>query len=351
VDLAGLEQRARACIPDQVAFDYVAGGAGDEITLADNVAAWSRIRLRPRMLRDVSAVNTRTTVLGTPVPCPVLIAPTAMHGLVCPERELATARGAARSETLYVLSMAATASLEEVAAEAPDSPRWMQLYVQRDHGLTRDVCARAKAAGYRALVVTVDSPVTTRRSRFEPSAFNVPAGMGLPNLAAGTTDPDIFEIVAAYDASLTFDDLASIREWGGGMPLVVKGVLRGDDALVCLDSGADAIAVSNHGGRQVDTCVATADVLAEVVDAVAGRAEVFVDGGIRSGGDVLKALALGARAVLVGRPVVWGLALAGADGVDAVLTELADDLARTMGLCGVTEVHHVPRDILARRER
>jgi 4-hydroxymandelate oxidase len=334
-----------------VAFDYVAGGAGAEITLLDNVAAWGRIRLRPHMLRDVSKVTTATTVLGTPVRVPILVAPTAMHGLVCADREVATVRGAARSGALYILSMAATASLEEVAAAAPDSPRWMQLYVQRDHGLTRNVCARAREAGYRALVVTVDSPVTTRRSRFAPEAFRVPAGMGLPNMAAGTVDPDIFEIVAGYDAALTFDDLASIREWGGGLPVVVKGILRGDDARACLEAGADAISVSNHGGRQVDSCVATADVLAEVVDAVGGTAEVYVDGGIRCGADVLKALALGARAVLVGRPVVWGLALGGEAGVDGVLTELGEDLARTMALCGVTDVHDVPSDLLARPGR
>ncbi len=349
VNLFGLEQRARESIAEQVAFDYVAGGSGAEVTLADNEAAWDRLRLLPRMLRDVSAVATGTTVMGTPVAVPILIAPTAMHGLVCPERELATARGAARSETLYVLSMAATASLEEVAETAPDSPRWMQIYVQRDHGLTREVCARAKAAGYRALVVTVDSPVTTRRSRFDPDAFAVPPGMGLPNMASGITDPDIFEIVAGYDAALTFDDLASLKEWGGGLPLVVKGILRGDDAAACVDAGADAIAVSNHGGRQVDTCVATADALPAVVDAVADRAEVYVDGGIRGGASVLKALALGARAVLVGRPVVWGLAVGGQDGVAAVLAELALDLARTMALCGVTDVVDVPGDLLAAR--
>ncbi len=352
MDLVGLEERARECIVEQVAFDYVAGGVGAEITLLENVAAWRELRLRPRMLRDVSKVSTETTVLGTKVHSPVLIAPTAMHGLVSPERELATARGAARSGTVYILSMAATASLEEVAAAAPDNPRWMQLYIQADHGLTRDACARAREAGYRALVVTVDSPVTTRRSRFEPSAFHVPAGMTLPNLAPRSrTTPDIFELVAAYDAALTFDDLADIKAWGGGLPLVVKGILRGDDAVQCLDSGADAIAVSNHGGRQVDTCISTAEALRDVVEAVDGRAEVYVDGGIRGGADVLKALALGARAVLVGRPVVWGLAVAGADGVDAVLNQLWDELRVAMGLCGVNDVAAVPADLLAPSRR
>jgi 4-hydroxymandelate oxidase len=348
IDLAGLEEQARGCIPDQVAFDYVAGGAGDEITLLENVAAWRRLRFRPRMLRDVSNVSTETTVLGTTIHTPVLVAPTAMHGLVSPERELATARGAARSGTVYILSMAATASLEEVAAQAPDNPRWMQLYIQADHGLTRDACSRAREAGYRALVVTVDSPVTTKRSRFKASEFHVPDGMTLPNLAPRSdVTPDIFELVAAYDSALTFDDLADIKEWGGGLPLVVKGVLRGDDAAQCLDAGADAIAVSNHGGRQVDTCIPTAEALRDVVDTVGDRAEVYVDGGIRGGADVLKALALGARAVLVGRPVVWGLAIAGEEGVDAVLNELWDELKIVMGLCGIPDVRHVPSDLLA----
>jgi 4-hydroxymandelate oxidase len=348
IDLAGLEERARGCIAEQVSFDYVAGGAGDEITLLENVAAWRQLRLRPRMLRDVSNVSTETTVLGTTIHSPVLIAPTAMHGLVSPERELATARGAARSGTIYILSMAATASLEEVAAAAPEGPRWMQLYIQADHGLTRDACARAREAGYGALVVTVDSPVTTKRSRFEASEFHVPEGMTLPNLAPRSdVTPDIFELVAAYDSALTFDDLAGIKEWGGGLPLVVKGILRGDDAADCLDAGADAIAVSNHGGRQVDTCIPTADALRDVVDTIGDRAEVYVDGGIRGGADVLKALALGARAVLVGRQVVWGLAVGGAEGVDAVLNEFLSELKIAMGLCGVNDVNAVPADLLA----
>jgi 4-hydroxymandelate oxidase len=176
--------------------------------------------------------------------------------------------------------------------------------------------------------------------------------MTLPNLAPRSrTTPDIFELVAAYDAALTFDDLADIKAWGGGLPLVVKGILRGDDAVQCLDAGADAIAVSNHGGRQVDTCIPTAEALRDVVEAVGGRAEVYVDGGIRGGADVLKALALGARAVLVGRPVVWGLAVAGADGVDAVLNQLWEELRIAMALCGVNDVAAVPADLLAPSRR
>jgi 4-hydroxymandelate oxidase len=330
-----------------VTYGYIAGGAGDELTVAENVAAWRRFRLRPHMLRDVSSISTATTVLGTPVAGPILVAPTAMHGLVCEQRELATARAAQRCGTVHVLSQAVTTSLEDVAATDPGAPRWMQVAVQRDRGITRDVCARAGAHGYRAIVVTVDSPVLMRRTRFEQASFNVPAGMGLPNLvpAAGVT-PDLYEVVLGFDPTLTFDDLPLLAEWSGGLPVGVKGIVRGDDAARCVDAGAAAILVSNHGGRQVDTCVSTASVLAEVVEAVDGRAEVYVDGGIRRGHDVLKALALGARAVLVGRSVVWGLALGGEDGVVEVLTMLRDELETTLGLCGLTSVHDVPADLL-----
>jgi 4-hydroxymandelate oxidase len=346
VDLSSLEESARAILNPST-FAYIAGGVGDELTVRANVGAWAGIRLRPFMLRDVSAVSTATTVLGTPVPFPVLIAPTAMHGLVCADGELATARAAAAAGTIYVLSMAATTSLEDVAAAAPGAPRWMQLYIQRDRGLTRAVCARAREAGYQAVVVTVDSPVTTKRARIPRSGFNVPAGLALPNMApAAEGTPDIHALVEAYDASLTFDDLGAIAEWAG-LPLLVKGILRGDDARRCLDAGADGIVVSNHGGRQVDGCVPTAYALADVVDEVGGDREVLVDGGIRNGAGVLKALALGARAVLVGRPVVWGLAVDGQQGAVEVLAELRDELERVMGLCGLTDATRVPADLVA----
>jgi 4-hydroxymandelate oxidase len=346
MDVAGYESAART-VADPVAWAYLAGGAGDEVTVADNVAAWRRWRLRPHMLRDVSAISTATTVLGRSVPAPVLVAPTAMHGLFHPEREVATATGAAAAGTVYVLSQAATTSLEDVAAAAPTGLRWMQLYVQRDRGRTRAVCERAAAAGYRALVVTVDSPVITRRTRLiERSTFGVPAGMGLPNLAPGVEAPDLFELVEGYDPTVVVDDLATFSEWAGGLPVLVKGVVRGDDARACVDAGAAGVVVSNHGGRQLDTCVATADGLPEVVEAIAGAGEVYVDGGIRRGVDVLKALALGARAVLVGRPVIWGLVAGGAHGVRDVLEELTEELRTAMGLAGAADVAAIPRDLV-----
>jgi 4-hydroxymandelate oxidase len=346
MDVAAFEAAAHATT-DAVAWAYLAGGAGDEVTVADNVDAWRRWRLRPRVLRDVSAISTATTILGAPVATPVLVAPSAMHGLFHRDGELATAEGAARANAVYVLSQVATTSLEDVAAAVPDGARWMQLYVQADRGMTRAVCERAAAAGYGALVVTVDSPVVTRRTRdIDRSSFGVPPSMALPNLAPGVEAPDLFAIVEGYDPALTFDDLADISGWAGGLPVLVKGVVRADDATACVDAGATGVVVSNHGGRQLDTCVATADALVEVVDAVGARAEVLVDGGIRRGVDVLKALALGARAVLVGRPVIWGLAVAGADGVHDVLAGLTEELRTAMGLAGCTDAAAVPRDLV-----
>jgi 4-hydroxymandelate oxidase len=348
VDVAAYEAAARETA-DPIAWAYLVGGSGDEVTVQDNVAAWRRWRLRPHMLRDVSEISTATTVLGQPVPAPVLVAPTAMHGWFHPERELATARGAARAGAVYCLSQTSTTALEDVAAAAPDGVRWMQLYVQRDRGLTKAVCQRAAAAGYRALVVTVDSPVLSRRTRLiDRSTFGVPAGLGLPNLAPGVDRPDLFAVVEGYDPAVVPDDVATFREWAGGLPVLVKGIVRGDDARECVAAGAAGVVVSNHGGRQLDTCVATADALAEVAEAVGDRGEVYVDGGIRRGTDVLKALALGARAVLVGRPVIYGLAAAGADGVADVLAVLGEELRTAMGLSGLPDASAVPRDLVAR---
>ena len=338
-------------------MDYFRGGADDELTVADNVAAWTRLRLRPHVLRDVSRVSTATTVLGTPVRTPVLVAPTAYHQLAGPDGEAGTAVGAAQAGTVMILSTFATQTLEEVAAAAPASPRWFQLYVYRDRVFTSDLVARAVAAGYRALVLTVDLPVLGNRIRDERNAFALPAPLMLAHSPDYLLRPDptappavagselAAHVRGVVDPALTFDDIGWLREISG-LPVVVKGVLRGDDAAAAVDAGAAAVVVSNHGGRQLDGAVATADALPEVVDAVGGAAEVYVDGGIRRGTDVLRALALGARAVLVGRPVVYGLAAAGPDGVRDVLSSLTVELARAMALCGVTGPDAVDRDLL-----
>jgi 4-hydroxymandelate oxidase len=344
-----LEQQARDRLA-RSAYDYFAGGADDELTLADNVAAWRRLRLRPHVLRDVSKVSTETTVLGTPVTVPVLVAPMAYQRLAHDEGERATARGAAEAGTVMIVSTFSTRSLEDVAAAAPEAARWFQLYMRRDRRWTEELVARAVAAGYRALVFTVDVPVLGLRRRDERNRFCLPPGMVMANM--GEPPPEVEgSSLTAYAANelrsaLAFADI----EWLRGLcdlPILVKGVLRGDDARACVDAGAAGIIVSNHGGRQLDTTVATADALPEVVDAVAGDAEVLVDGGIRRGTDIVKALALGARAALVGRPVLWGLATDGADGARRVLETLTAEFARALALCGTPSVGEVTADLLA----
>jgi 4-hydroxymandelate oxidase len=342
-----LEAAARARLP-QTVFDYISGGSDDESTLRANVTAWEQMELWPHVLRDVGRVSTQTTVLGRPVTTPVVFSPTAMQRLMHPEGELATARAAARVGTVFIVSMTSTTSLETIAAEIPEGRRWLQLYMQTDRGLTRELCRRAASAGYEALCVTVDAPVVSRLRRFEGGVFAVPPDLPLPNLDVaepGREDRVLGTLVAGFDASVTFDDLSSFREWSG-LPVVVKGVVRGDDARRCIDSGASAVSVSNHGGRQLGHCVATARALPWVVDAVDGRGEVYVDGGIRSGTDIVKALALGAQAVLVGRPILWGLASGGEEGAHAVIDELTDQFARALAFCGASHPSDVQRDLL-----
>lgn len=342
-----LEAAARARLP-QTVFDYISGGSDDESTMRANVAAWEQMELWPHVLRDVANVSTATSVLGRPVTTPVVVSPTAMQRLMHPEGELATARAAAGAGTVFIVSMTATTSLEAVAAEIPEGRRWLQLYMQTDRGLTAELCRRAAAAGYEALCVTVDAPVVSRLRRFVGGVFAVPPDLPLPNLDVadpGREDRALGKLVAGFDAAVTFDDLGSFREWSG-LPVVVKGVIRGDDARRCIDSGASAVSVSNHGGRQLGHCVATARALPWVVDAVDGQGEVYVDGGIRSGTDIVKALALGAQAVLVGRPILWGLASGGEEGAHAVIGELTDQLARALAFCGACHPHDVRRDLL-----
>jgi 4-hydroxymandelate oxidase len=347
VDLEELEQQARAALPP-LAYDYYAGGSGSESTLRDNLVAWSRWRLHPHVLRDVSSIGLRTRLLDAELATPVVVAPTAYQRLAHDEGEAATARGAAEAGALMVVSTLATTSLEDVAAAAPDAPRWFQLYVFDDRGYAGELVDRAVAAGYRALVLTVDAPVLGHRPRDERNAFRLPEGLAMANLPLTMPEGEGSGLAALFgsiDRTLTVDDLAWLSE-RSGLPVVIKGVHRADDAAACVDAGVDAVIVSNHGGRQLDGAVATADVLPEVVEAVAERVPVLVDGGLRHGADVLKALALGASAVLVGRPILWGLATGGADGVRDVVRWLTTDLERAMVLAGVTDVTAVPRDLV-----
>ncbi len=334
-----LEALAREKLP-QAVFDYFAGGSGEESTLADNSAAWARLRLRPRVLRDVSSVDTSTELLGVKLAAPVLVAPTAFHSLAHPEAELATARGTREAGSLLVLSSRASRRIEDVAASA--GPWWFQVYVFRDRGLTRALVQRAVAAGARALVLTGDTPAVGRKRRNRgDSTLPLPDEDFLANLE-GLTHRSLAE--QASDTS--FADLDRLRE-DSGLPVLVKGVLRADDARECLHHGAAGLIVSNHGGRQLDGALATADALPEVVEAADGRVPVLVDGGVRSGRDVLRALALGARAVLLGRPVLWGLATGGADGVRQVLDSLREDTAHALALAGAKDISSVGADLLA----
>ncbi|MBC8159871.1 MAG: alpha-hydroxy-acid oxidizing protein [Roseiflexaceae bacterium] len=348
VCLDDLEPLARAKL-SQMAYDYLAGGAEDEWTLRENRAAFQRIQLLPRVLVNVTKRNLATTVLGTPVSLPVLVAPMAFHGLYHAEGELATARGAASAGTLLVASTASNVTLEQIAAEV-DAPKWFQLYVYRDRERTRDLVQRAAAAGYRALCVTVDTPLVGRRERDVRNRFHLPDGLTFANFADAVPEHSSGSALNAYVASLwepsfSWGDLAWLRSLSP-LPLVLKGVLHPEDAGLAVEHGVAGLIVSNHGGRQLDTVPAPITILPRIAEVVDGRAELLLDGGVRRGTDVLKALALGARAVLVGRPVLWGLAVGGAEGVRATLELLRAELALALALAGVTDVHAVPRSLI-----
>ncbi len=293
-----------------MAYDYYRSGADEEHTLHRNRDAWTTYELWYRTLVDVSAPRLTTSVLGTELSSPILIAPTAYHCLADVEGERATARASSAAGSLYVASTLATTSLEDVAAAAPSAPRWFQLYVHKDREFTGKLIDRAKAAGYGAIVITCDTPVLGRRCADVRNAFALPTGMVMANLI-DAIPPDLREgagselarfVASRHDAAFTWKDLAALADACAPLPIVMKGIVRGDDARAALDHGARAIWVSNHGGRQLDLAPATADGLVDVVAAVGRRAEVYVDGGIRSGTHALVALGLGARAVFVGRP-------------------------------------------------
>ena len=355
VTIDDFEDAARARL-SKMAYDYYRSGSDEEHTLRRNRDAWTGFELWYRTLVDVSATQLATTVLGTAVSSPILIAPTAYHALADEGGERATARAAAASGSLYVASTLATTTLEDVAAAAPGAPRWFQLYVHKDREFTARLIARAKAAGYGAIVVTCDTPVLGRRCADVRNGFSLPAGMGMANLVE-ILPPDLRDgagselarfVASRHDASFSWKDLAALAEDCAPLPLVVKGLVRGDDALAALDHGARAIWVSNHGGRQLDLAPSTADGLVEIVAAVDGRAEIYVDGGIRSGTHALVALGLGARAVFVGRPVLWGLGAAGEAGVVRVLALLNEELTRAMQLAGCADATGIARDLVRR---
>ena len=335
INVADFERVAAEKLDSGVA-GYFFGGAGDELTLRENVAAWSGWRLRPRALAGLDAWSTRVELLGEEVSMPILVAPVAYQGLVDPDGEEATARAVAAAGTVMCLSTLATRRPRPVAEAAPGGRRWFQLYCFRDEGVTQALIEEAVDCGYEAIVVTVDAPRGGNRERDRRTGFTIPEELGVPSVEAAlgsdraVTIEETFELM---EPALSWPDLGGLAS-DCRVPVLVKGVLTAEDAALAIEHGAAGVVVSNHGGRQLDRCLSTAEALPEVVEAVDGRGTVLVDGGIRRGVDVAIALALGADAVLVGRPALWGLAAGGEAGARRVLELLREELELTLALCG-----------------
>jgi 4-hydroxymandelate oxidase len=351
LNVADYARAARAKLPKDV-FDYYEGGALDEITLGENSGGWEKLKLYYRVLAGVGPRDMSTTVLGQRISMPIMVAPTAFHKLACKQGEIAMARAAKAAGTLFILSSLSNTAMESVFA-AGGSPRWFQLYIYKDRQITLELVKRAEGAGAEAIVLTVDAPGLGTRHRDTRNNFRLSDGLSVENLApVGKGDfPEVKGSgLAAYvrtnfKEDLGFDDL----DWLCGstrLPVVVKGVCRGDDARRAVEHGAKAVVVSNHGGRQLDTAPATCDALPYVIDATGDLCEIYVDGGIRRGSDVLKAIALGARAVLVGRAVLWGLCVAGEQGTFEVLKILRCELDEAMLLCGCTKLTDIDKSLL-----
>jgi len=378
VSLSGTERRlaAVASIPDlrllarrrapRAVFDYTDGAAGEELSLRRSRQAYARVEFRPQVLQDVSAVDTSTSILDRPAGLPLMFAPTGFTRMMHTEGESAVARVAARTGIPYALSTMGTTSIEQLAAAAPDGRRWFQLYLWRDRRASLDFVVRARESGYEALVLTVDTPVAGPRLRDVRNGLTIPPSLSLRTVAEGalhpgwwfdllTTEPlefaslnrfegTVAELVGRmFDPATTVADLSWLRSvWDG--PLVVKGIQTVADARAVVDAGADAVIVSNHGGRQLDRAPTPLEVLPAVADAVGDRAEVYVDGGILSGSDVVAALACGARAALVGRAYLYGLMAGGERGVQRAADILREEVAGTLALLGVTRVSDLRRD-------
>jgi L-lactate dehydrogenase (cytochrome) len=370
--IGDLRSMARRRAPRAV-FDYTDGGAGDELSLRRSRAAFASVEFRPRVLQDVSTIDTGTVLLGRPAALPLVFGPTGFTRMMHTEGEPAVARVAARAGIPYALSTMGTTSIERLAMAAPSCRRWFQLYLWRDRGASRDFVARARAAGYDALVLTVDTPVAGPRLRDVRNGLTLPPSLSLRTVAEGalhpswwfdllTTEPlefaslnrfdgTVAELAARmFDPAATVSDLAWLREaWPG--PLVVKGIQTVADARMVVDAGADAVVVSNHGGRQLDRAPTPLECLPAVVDAVGERTEVYLDGGVMSGSDVVAAVALGARAVLVGRAYLYGLMAGGERGVQRAADILAAEVRGTMALLGTTRVGDLSREQVRLRQR
>jgi L-lactate dehydrogenase (cytochrome) len=373
-DVADLRAIARRRLPGGV-FDYIDGGAEDERSLIENVAAYGRIRFVPRVLRDVGVVDPSTTILGRPVPIPLVLAPTGFTRIADPQGELAVARAAARAQVPYTLSTLSTRSIEEVAAVAPDGRNWFQVYVWRDRGLVEEMIDRAAAARFEALVLTVDTAVLGRRERDVRRGFSLPPKIGLDTIVDGARHPSwtwrfvrsepikfanvvgrsvgdgssavtlSAYINSQFDPSLSWNDVEWLRSvWPG--KIVVKGIQSVADAVIAVGSGIDAIALSNHGGRQLDSAPAPMDLVAPVRDAIGDALELICDGGVRRGSDIVKAVAAGANVAMAGRAYLYGLGAAGEAGVDHVLGLFDQDVRRTMALIGARSVGDLNRELL-----
>ncbi|CAK4163889.1 unnamed protein product [Aphanomyces euteiches] len=339
------EAYAKTYLPKPT-LDYYASGADDMITLRENRVAFQRLKLMPRVLRDVSNIDTSTTILGQRIKTPVCVAPTAMQRMAHPDGELASTRAAAAAGAAFILSTISTTSLEDVAAANGSGLRWFQLYIFKDRELTRNLVERAERAGFKALALTVDTPILGNRQADTRNGFKLPAHMHMANFAGGRHATAINEAgLSAYaselfDTNLTWQDVAWLKSITR-LPIVVKGVLTPEDAVQACDVGCAGILVSNHGARQLDTVPATIEALPAIVKAVQGRSEIYLDGGVRRGTDVFKALAMGARCVFVGRPVLWGLSHSGQQGVEDVLRILTNELAHAMMFSATTSIPEI----------
>jgi 4-hydroxymandelate oxidase len=354
INLFELEKTARELLP-QTTYDYQASGANDEITLRENRTAYERITLLPRMLVDVSERHMGTTILSEPVSMPILVAPTAFQGLAHTTGEVATAEAAGAAKTLMTLSTLSTFSVEEVMAVAT-GPVWFQLYLFKDRATSASLVKRAEVAGCKAIVLTVDAPLLGKRERDIRNQFKIPNDFsvrnllpaGLPEFHDTTAGSGLASGIASlFDTALSWKEVEWLTRITT-LPVLVKGILRSDDALLAVKHGASGVIVSNHGARQLDTTPATISILPEIVDTVGGRVEVYVDGGVRRGTDVLKAIACGARAVFIGRPVLWGLASGGEAGVRYVLEMLRQEFDLAMALSGCPTLSSITRDLIRR---
>ncbi len=334
---------------DAPIYDYYAGGADDEVTVRANREAFRALELRYRVLVDVSHRDTSTTVFDTTLPSPVILAPTALHAMAHPDGERATARAAATTGTLLTLSSISSTSLEEVAGAAAGAPRWFQLYHFSDRAKSEEIIDRAARAGYGAIVLTVDAPRLGRRERDLRHPFALPEGVQAVHFQVDPRTVGEDSPLASFidQPSINWADLAWIKAAAAPLPVLLKGVVRADDAKRALDEGVEGLWVSNHGGRQLDTSITTARALPEIVGVADGRVPIIVDGGIRRGTDVLKGLALGADLVAIGRPQLWGLAVGGEQGVRRVIELLNEELALAMALAGCTSIDEIDPSLLA----